>query len=311
MTALLSVNPEQTQKKPRTLTRAACEAISGMRIQQWLKNLLIFVPAATGRQILHPMVFGRVFVAFFSFSVCASAGYLINDLLDLKTDRRHPSKRKRPFAAGSLSPHFGVLAAALLFLTGLGLGCTVSRWYVLFLCAYLLLTLAYGIWLKTQLLLDVFVLSFCYTFRVLAGGAAAAVNVSFWLAAFSTFFFLSLAIVKRFVELRLLAGHEWEAVNRRNYRVEDLSMLGTWGTGCGCASVVVLALYINSQDVMQLYRHPAFLWPVCLAVLFWLSRVWMLANRNELPYDPIEFAVRDSGSYIIGAFVLTFLLLAL
>ena len=234
----------------------------------------------------HPRagVFPRVFLAFFSFSVCASSGYLINDLLDLKADRRHPSKRNRPFASGALTPRFGAILSALLFLTAAGFGNLVSPRFVLFLCGYLALTAAYSLALKQVLVADIFLLAFFYTFRILLGGEAAGVRVSFWLAAFSTFFFFSLAAMKRFVELRLLV--EQGALERRDYRAPDLPMLGMWGAASGCAAVVVLALYINSEDVTRLYRHPAFLWPVCLAVLFWLCRAWMLANRDELALRP-------------------------
>jgi 4-hydroxybenzoate polyprenyltransferase len=306
-----ALGPFEPLHQAKRLSRAACDAVTGMRVHQWLKNLLIFVPAATAHQILNPLVFERVFLAFFSFSVCASAGYLVNDLLDLQADRRHPTKRKRPFAAGALSRFFGTVTAVVLFLTAVGFGNLVSGRYVFFLCGYLLLTLAYSVFLKTQVLIDIFLLAFFYTSRILAGGEAAHVVVSFWLAAFSTFFFFSVATLKRFVELRLLLKEESGSAMRRNYRGEDVTMLGLWGTASGCASVVVLALYINSQDVIQLYHRPAFLWPVCLAVLFWLNRVWMLANRNELPYDPIEFAVRDRYSYVIAAFVLSAILLAI
>jgi 4-hydroxybenzoate polyprenyltransferase len=274
-----------------------------MRVHQWLKNLLIFVPAATSHQLLVPAVFTTVFLAFFSFSVCASAGYLVNDLIDLKADRLHPSKRRRPFASGALSPRFGALVAALLFLTGAGFGLLISPRYVLFLCGYLALAIAYSLLLKPVMLLDIFLLAFFYTFRVFAGGEAAGVTVSFWLAAFSTFFFFSLAMVKRFNELRILVKHAGGEATRHDYRAEDAGMLAMWGTASGCASIVVLALYINSDEVTKLYRHPALLWPICLAVLFWLNRIWMVANRSGLPYDPIVFAARDGQSYIIGAFV--------
>jgi 4-hydroxybenzoate polyprenyltransferase len=157
---------------------------------------------------------------------------------------------------------------------------------------------------------DIFVLASCYTLRVFAGGEAAEVAVSFWLAAFSTFFFFSLAVMKRFNELRLLVKHTAGAT-RHDYRAEDLGMLGMWGAASGCASVVVLALYINSEEVTRLYHHPAYLWPVCLAVLFWLCRVWMLANREGLPYDPVVFALRDGQSYVVGALVALAFFLAL
>jgi 4-hydroxybenzoate polyprenyltransferase len=282
-----------------------------MRIHQWLKNLLIFVPAATSHRILEPAVFRLVFLAFFSFSVCASAGYLINDVLDLKADRLHPAKRRRPFASGALSARFGLVVAALLFLTGVGLGNLVSRRYVLFLCGYLALTVAYSVALKTMLLVDIFLLAFFYTLRVFLGGEAAGVTVSFWLAAFSTFFFFSLAVIKRFTELRLLVKHDGGDARRRDYRAEDIPMLAAWGAASGCASIVVLALYINSEEVTKLYHHPTLLWPVCLAFLFWLNRIWMLANRNALPYDPILFAVKDWPSYVVAAFVAGSILLAI
>jgi 4-hydroxybenzoate polyprenyltransferase len=294
----------------KTLSRAARDLIRGMRVHQWLKNLLIFVPAATSHRILEPEVFRLVFLAFFSFSVCASAGYLVNDLLDLKADRNHPEKSRRPFASGALTPAFGIAIAALLFLTGIGLGNLISTRYVVYLCGYLVFTVAYSVAFKTVLLFDVFILAFFYTLRIFLGGEAAGVPVSFWLAAFSTFFFFSLAMVKRFTEIRLLVKPT-EAGTRRGYRAEDVSMLAMWGTASGCASIVVLALYINSDEITRLYQRPALLWPVCLAFLFWLNRIWMLANRNALTYDPIIFAVKDWPSYVVAAFVAASVLLAI
>jgi len=282
-----------------------------MRVHQWLKNLLIFVPAATAHRILTPEVFSQVLLAFLSFSLCASAGYVVNDLLDLKADRRHPSKCNRPFASGALSRIYGAGLSALLFLAAAGLGSLISGRFVFFLCGYLALALAYSVALKTVLMVDIFLLAFFYTFRVLLGGEAGGIRVSFWLAAFSTFFFFSLAVMKRFIELRLVVEEEKAAAGRRAYRAEDLMMLGMWGAATGCAAVVVLALYINSEDVTQLYRHPVYLWPVCLAFLYWLSRAWMLANRNRLPFDPIEFAVKDVQSYIVALFILVSILTAL
>ncbi len=295
----------------KTFSRAARDAVVGMRVQQWLKNALIFVPAAVSHRIGEPDVFLKVFLAFFSFSVCASAGYLVNDLLDLKTDRLHPAKRNRPLARGALSPLFALAVAALLFLTGIGFGNLVSPHYDLFLCGYLALTVAYSLALKKLMALDVFLLAFFYTARVLLGGEAAGVRVSFWLAAFSTFFFFSLAVMKRFTELRFLSRSGSGAAARRDYREADLPMLGMWGAASGCASVVVLALYINSEDVARLYHHPAYLWPVCLAVLFWLIRAWMLAGRDEISGDPVVFALRDWASYAAGALALASAWLAL
>jgi 4-hydroxybenzoate polyprenyltransferase len=210
---------------------------------------------------------------------------------------------QRPFASGALSRGAGAAMAAVLFLAGTGLASLVSRRLVLFLAGYLVLSAAYSVALKTVLLLDIFLLAFFYTFRVFLGGEAAGVTVSFWLAAFSSFFFFRVAVVKRFNELRMLLKRSGATATRRDYRPEDLSILGMWGAASGCASVVVLALYINSEEVTRLYHRPALLWPVCLAVLFWLNRIWMLANRDGLPYDPIEFAAKDGASYLIAIFV--------
>lgn len=294
----------------QSLSGTALETVRGMRVHQWLKNLLIFVPAATSHRILDWPVFRPVFLAFLSFSLCASAGYLVNDFLDLKADRKHPQKSLRPLASGALSPPAGLAAAVLLLLASLGLASLVSFRCILYVGAYLLLSAVYSLVLKTIPLLDIFLLAFFYTLRIFLGGEAAGVTVSFWLAAFSTFFFYSLATVKRFAELQAATWHGGVAA-RRGYQSEDLSMLGLWGTASGCASVVVLALYINSGEVTHLYHRPAFLWPVCLAFLFWLNRVWMLANRNALPYDPILFAVKDWPSYLVAAFVVLSILLAI
>jgi 4-hydroxybenzoate polyprenyltransferase len=297
-------------RQSKTLPLAARDTVLAMRVHQWLKNLLIFVPAATGHRILMPDVFSRISLAFLSFSLCASAGYVVNDLIDRKADGRHPSKRHRPFASGALPRWYGVLLAAILFAAAVGLGSLISGRFLLFLCGYLVLALAYSAALKTVLLVDIFLLAFFYTFRVLLGGEAGGIRVSFWLAAFSTFFFFSLAVMKRFIELRLVEADKAGAA-RRDYRLEDLTMLGMWGAATGCASVVVLALYINSADVTALYRHPVLLWPVCLAFLYWLSRAWMLANRDQLPFDPIEFALKDPPSYIVALFILVSILTAL
>ena len=294
-------------RKPGT----AAAMVQGMRPHQWLKNVLIFVPAATSHRILEPGIFRHVALAFLGFSLCASAGYLLNDFFDREADRHHPEKCRRPLASGALSPAAALAAAALLFLASLALGRLVSPRYVLFVCGYLLLTSLYSLALKKVPLLDIFLLAFFYTLRIFLGGDAAGVAVSFWLAAFSTFFFYSLATVKRFTEMRTAIGSKGGTAPRRGYQAADLSMLGLWGAGSGCASVVVLALYINSEDVTRLYRHPAFLWPVCLAFLFWLNRVWLLANRGSLPHDPILFAVKDWPSYIVAAFVLLSILLAI
>jgi 4-hydroxybenzoate polyprenyltransferase len=255
-------------------------------------------------------------LAFLSFGLCASATYIINDLLDLEADRKHPRKRNRPFAAGDLSAIAGVLAVIVLFLSAITLALAVPLLHDIYspslpllrpysflawLGFYTLATLTYSLYLKRQLLLDVFVLSGLYTVRILAGSAATAVPVSAWLAGFSVFFFLSLAFVKRFSELEGLRERGGIATSGRGYFVGDLEQLRALGTGAAYAAVVVMTLYINNSDTNLLYHHPNRLWLVVIVLLLWISLVWMLASRGEMHDDPVVFAITDKRSLLLGA----------
>jgi len=241
-------------------------------------------------------------VAFVAFSACASAVYLINDLLDLEADRRHPTKRKRPFASGQVPLEMGLVAPPLLVLFGMGLSyLTPDPLFALMLAFYLISSGLYCLWLKRVALVDVFLLSALYMLRVQAGGTASGVPVSEWLLIFSLFFFLSLAFAKRFVELD---RHELAADSHdtgRGYRKIDVASLSSMGAASGYLAVLVLALYINSPQVRDLYSRPKILTVLCPILLFWVSRLWMLARRNELHDDPVVFAIKDRISVLLGA----------
>ncbi len=287
-----------TQQSP---WRAALRAI---RMYQWAKNALLFAPLLLAHQLGDLARLRDVLLTFAGFCATASAGYLLNDLLDIEADRQHIRKRERPLASGMLPIPFAILLIVGLLGGGFGASllllpsaCTAM------LAAYLLLTLSYSFYFKQRLMLDVLLLAGLYTHRVLTGGVAAAVPLSPWLLAFSTFFFLSLALVKRYVELLAARTRERENVSRRAYEVGDLSLVETMGVACGYISVLVLCLFVNSDEVSKLYRTPDLLWLMCPIMLYWISRVWLLARRGELHDDPVLFATTDRNSYFAGALI--------
>ncbi|MBP8951372.1 MAG: UbiA family prenyltransferase [Armatimonadetes bacterium] len=268
-----------------------------VRIVQWSKNILLFVPLVLAHRFTDPQRVLHVACAFLAFSLCASAVYLLNDLWDLDADRRHPTKRNRPFAAGDLPLGASVwMAPALLTLAGLLVAAVGGR-FILWLLMYLLFTLAYLFWLKRLVLLDVVVLATLYTLRILAGAAAAEVPLSEWFAAFSLFFFLSLALLKRYSELRVLRFDGGEEIAGRGYRPVDLELLPGLGSSSAYLSCLVLALYINSPEVRELYSRPNTLWLLIPLIVYWSSRVWLLANRGEMHEDPVVFALTDRVSW--------------
>lgn len=288
--------------------------LRAVRLHQWAKNTLIFVPLLLG----HAWTVGAIvaaLLAFLSFGMCASGTYIINDLLDIESDRRHPRKRRRPFAAGDLSAIAGVAVVVLLLLASFTLAFALPHIvaripgvlqldtpykFLAWLGIYTVTTLGYSFYLKRKLLLDVFVLSGLYTVRILAGSAATGVAVTAWLAGFSVFFFLSLAFVKRFSELEGLRERGDEVSNGRGYFVSDLEQLRAFGTGTACAAVVVMTLYINDPKTNTLYHNPTRLWLVVPVLLLWLFQVWMLASRGEMHDDPVVFAVTDRRSLLLG-----------
>ena len=291
----------------RPLARTVVKAV---RVHQWAKNLLLAVPLFLSHN-LQPESLAAVVAAFFCFSFMASANYLVNDLLDIESDRRHPAKRFRPFASGDLPVSTGMLIALLLAGASLVLLPLLDRAFAFWLLVYILSTASYSFFLKRVAIVDVLVLSGLYTLRLLAGGAATGTVISPWLAGFSSFLFLSLAMVKRFSELENLRERGVRATHGRGYLVADLEQIRAFGTASAFASVLVFSLYITRPDVDALYSHPARLWLIVPLLVYWLNRVWLLASRGELDDDPVIFAIRDRISLGIGACVATVALLAL
>jgi 4-hydroxybenzoate polyprenyltransferase/phosphoserine phosphatase len=283
-----------TEKKWTALIRS-------LRPHHWFKNLLLFVPLVTSHKINDPELLFRAFIAFVSLSLCASCSYIINDLLDLPVDLQHPRKRFRPFASGSLSIRTGLLLSLLLLVVGFTLSISILLVpFTLMLGLYFILTITYSLFLKEIPILDVLVLAGLYALRVLAGGVVVDVYITTWLLGFAIFIFLSLAFVKRYTELLLIQSEDKNALEGRGYIVRDIEIIRIVGPVSGYLSVLVLALYINSKEVLLLYKHPWVLWFLGPCFLYWITRIWLIAHRGQMHDDPIIFAIKDKVSYIVG-----------
>lgn len=280
-----------------------------LRLHQWLKNLLLFAPVLAAHRADEWPLLSAALLAFCAFGLCASSVYILNDLLDLSHDRRHPQKRHRPFASGCLSLQSGLRVFPLLLIAAFSLALSLLPLsFTAGLAGYYALTLAYSLWLKRRMVIDVMALAALYTLRIINGAVALDIALSFWLLLFSMFIFLSLALVKRFAELfQLRAGGDTDLARGRGYSADDLPMVAALGAAAGYLAVMVLALYINDAHTLLLYRQPQIIWLACPLLLTWISRVWMLAQRGAMDEDPLIFAVRDRVSLGIAALLaLTF-----
>ena len=277
---------------------------NALRVHQWIKNLLVFVPLLMAHRIFDREALLRTSYAFVAWCLCASAVYLFNDQLDLEADRQHPRKKHRALASGALNSKLLWLLIPLLLLGAFGIASLLlPMWFGISLILYLAITTAYSAYLKRVLIVDVLLLAALYALRVLSGGFAADITVSPWLLAFSMFLFLSLAFVKRYAELRNTEYPRLGETSRRNYSTTDSELLKSFGAASGYLSVLVLVLYINSREVVALYRSPTILWLIGPCLLYWITRVWLLAYRGEMDEDPILFTVKDWPSYLVGVAV--------
>jgi 4-hydroxybenzoate polyprenyltransferase len=273
-----------------------------LRLHQWLKNLLIFVPLLVSHRLGTAGLLIAGVVAFVLFSLCASSAYLLNDVLDLNSDRRHASKRRRPLAAGLISTKAAVSASSILLVCAFGGALWVLPWqFTCAMAAYYVVTVTYSLFLKRLMIVDVVTLAMLYTLRIIAGTLLFHLVMTFWMLAFSMFIFLSLAFVKRYAELLGARNKgETERPGGRGYYADDLSMISSLGAASGYLSVMVLALYIQDPNTAALYRNPRIIWMACPILLYWISRVWVLSHRGEMYDDPVVFAIRDRVSLLVG-----------
>jgi 4-hydroxybenzoate polyprenyltransferase len=286
--------------------------LKALRPHQWAKNLLVFVPVLLAGPLGSRADFAGAVLGFAVLSLLSAAGYVVNDLLDVEVDRRHRTKRLRPFAAGELAVAEGALGATLLVLAAAGLAVLMPPAFRSAVAAYLAGTLAYSLALKREPLLDVLALAGLFTVRVLAGAALLAAPLSFWLLTFSMFLFLSLALVKRYAELAGLArAGDADVVPGRGYGVPELPLLLATGVASGVAATTIFVVYLVEERFPSgLYARPGWLWLVFPVLAYWLLRVWRLAVYGRMSEDPVLFALKDRCSLALGAVVLSLVLLA-
>lgn len=280
-----------------------------LRIHQWLKNLLVFVPLLTAFVVTAAPSALRAAAAFMAFCLAASATYVFNDLRDLANDRVHPRKRERPLASGAIQPKVAIAVAIALLAAAVIVGAGIGLPFLIALITYVVATIAYSWRVKQFVLLDVMLLSALYTIRIVGGAAAIDVQLSVWLLTFSVFFFLSLALTKRCTELitirqRTLASHG------RDYRAEDLSVVFPMAVAAGFCSVVVFIQFVSSPETASKYASPEMLWVVGFALIAWLGRLWINTARNQMHDDPLVYALRDTGSLVLIGVMIFFTLLA-
>ena len=277
--------------------------LKAMRPHQWMKNMLVFIPLLAAHRYGDASSVLQALLAFVAFGLTASSVYLLNDLVDVADDRQHVRKRQRPFAAGHLSLLHGWLAWPLLLICAFTLAAAALPWpFTLSLGAYFVLTVAYSLRLKQIPMVDVLALAGLYTLRIIAGAAAIAVPLTFWLLSFSMFLFLSLAFIKRYSELKAARQNgQTKAFRGRGYTSQDLELVANLGVSAGYTSVLVLALYIQDARTASLYATPQVIWLACPLLLFWISRAWLIAHRGQMHDDPIVFVLKDRVSWAVAA----------
>lgn len=269
-----------------------------LRVHQYAKNALVLVPLLTAHKFdLTSLI--TALLAVVAFSLAASSAYILNDLLDVQADRAHSTKRYRPIASGAISPTCAVCVSVIALLAGVTISSLISLEFCGVLIGYLILTCAYSFWLKRIAIVDVVTLAVLYTVRVFGGAIAIGVSMSEWLVAFSLFIFMSLALVKRHVEL--IGQPQAQVLAARDYRPADAPMIATLAAGAGFSAVVIFALYISSEAVRALYSHPQLLWMNCPILMYWIGRVMLLAQRGLIDDDPIIFALKDRASWLVFA----------
>jgi 4-hydroxybenzoate polyprenyltransferase len=284
--------------------------LRALRVHQWLKNLLLFVPLLTAFSFLEVGKLATMAVAFLAFSFAASATYIVNDLWDLENDRAHPRKRLRPFASAKLPILHGLAVAGGTLALALVMAFAVSKGFFLMLLLYLVLTSAYSWALKEYVLIDVLMLSLLYTLRILAGSVAIGIATSSWLLAFSVFMFLSLALVKRCAELGSLEQNGAVATRGRDYRVTDLVVLWPLGVGAALSAVVVFGLFISAPETQKHYATSHLLWLVAIGLVYWLARLWIKTSRGEMHDDPVVYTIKDHDSRVTVFIMIIVMLIA-
>ena len=270
-----------------------------IRTYQWVKNFLIFLPLILAHKFLDVNLLLKALVAFFSFSFLASSVYIINDIMDVESDRIHPSKKNRPIASGAVKISSALKVAFILMPLSFIISIFLGKEFLFVLLTYFITTSCYSFYLKKIMLVDILILSLLYTVRMFAGGVALNIYLSPWLFMFSLFFFFSLACAKRYSELYAVRNNLQDEIKGRGYQAQDLEQIQIFGSSSGYIAILIFALYIQSDISMKLYKTPSFFWALCPIMLYWISRVWLLSHRGQMTQDPIIFALKDKVSYVV------------
>lgn len=278
-----------------------------LRPHHWVKNLLIFIPVITSHEI-NELSIKYSFLAFIAFSLIASSGYVINDIIDLRSDRKHPYKKKRPIASGLIKKSESFIMIFILILTSIIISSQININFIYLILFYLIATVAYSLFLKKIIIIDIIALSIFYTIRIYAGSEATNILISIWLFTFSVFFFLSLASVKRQIELVNFTKIKYLKMKDKNYKFQDLPIITSIAICSGYISIVIFAFYLNSPETAQLYTNPEYLWGICFVLIYWITRTIFLASRGSIHYDPVIFATKDNSSYACLVLILSFLI---
>ena len=284
--------------------------VRALRVPHWGKNLLIFVPIVAAHQFNQPEVLLQGLLAFIAFCCAASGSYLLNDVLDLESDRMHSRKSRRPVASGEMRISSALVIAALLAIGSVFVAAQLLPVFWLVLAFYACLTVLYSIRIKRLLALDVVVLGVLFALRIYAGGAATDIELSFWLMAFTFFLFFSLAVLKRYSDLICETGGTGQGLPGRAYRASDIPALLGLGIGSSLVSILILALYINGEHIATVYTEPVYIWLACPVILFWVMRIWLQASRGLVKDDPVIFALKDIVSYVVAVVVFALMVLA-
>lgn len=303
------VPKESIEEKRRSI-------IKSLRVHQWVKNLLVFIAPLMAHLLFTPLVFFQTLLSFFIFSLGASAIYQLNDLLDISSDRIHRTKKNRPIASGKILPKEAIYLTLTLLGIAFFLSLLLPGSFLLCFFSYILLTTIYSLKFKSLLILDIITLAMLYCLRIFSGASASGIELSHWLLSFSLFIFFSLACVKRFSELSKkynsniknnVISNNSKGISGRAYRPDDKNAVFSLGVSSGALSVLILALYMNSQEILKLYSKPYILWMLLPVFLYWISRLWILVSREEVSEDPIIFAIKDKTSYVVA--IISFLLI--
>lgn len=281
-----------------------------LRIHQWSKNILLFIPALASHQLMKPGVFINAFTGFITFSLLASSIYVLNDIVDVNHDRKHPKKKNRPIAAGDLSMFSAYAVLSVCFLAGGGLALGFGTTFIFVATLYIVLNLLYSFYLKKVIILDVILLMSFYTLRLIAGHVPDAIPLSPWLMSFSIFLFFSLGLLKRYVDIIVMRESNLSHISGRGYTIDDGNMLMSLGVGSGLVSALVLILYTGSEQVNLFYATPILLVALAPVMLYWISRMWLMAERGKIKSDPVLFALKDTHSFVVALCFLSLLIIS-